>query len=225
MTSGAFQSALREVGVGRYHHRHPFHVRMNAGHLTREQIQCWVKNRFYYQACIPLKDAAILSNCPVREVRRMWIHRIADHDGDTTRAGGIEAWLRLAEGCGLDPADVATLDDILPGVRFAVDAYVTFARREPWPVAIASSLTEWFAPDLMAERLAAFKEYYDWVPEWAFEYFHSRVGQARIDSGEGLEITLKWCDTPDLQQRALAALKFKCDVLWTMLDAIDEHTR
>jgi pyrroloquinoline-quinone synthase len=225
MTAEEFQLALREIGLGRYHNLHPFHVRMNAGLLSKEEIQRWVKNRFYYQACIPLKDAAILSNCPDREVRRKWIHRISDHDGDWSRAGGIEAWLRLSEGCGLERDAVASLDDVLPGVRFAVDAYVNFARREPWPVAIASSLTEWFAPDLMAERLAAFRQHYQWVPDWAFEYFSSRVGQARIDSGEGLELTLRWCDTPDLQQRALTALKFKCDVLWSMLDTIDESPR
>lgn len=221
MTAEEFQKALRDVGAGRYHHKHPFHVRMNAGELSREEIQRWAKNRFYYQISIPLKDAAILSNCPEREVRRQWIHRIFDHDGDSERAGGIEAWLRLSEGCGLDRSEVASLEDVLPGVRFAVDAYVNFARREPWPVAIASSLTEWFAPDLMAERLTAFRTHYQWVPDWAFDYFSSRVGQARIDSTEGLELTLRWCDTPDLQQRALEALKFKCDVLWTMLDAID----
>lgn len=217
-----FQAALRAVGEGRYHHSHPFHVRMNAGALSREEIQRWVINRYYYQCNIPLKDAAILSNCPVREVRRMWLHRVADHDGDADRAGGIEAWLRLAEGCGVDRADVESLEHVLPGVRFAVDAYVNFARREPWPVAVASSLTEWFAPDLMSERLAAFRTHYTWVPDWAFEYFKSRVTQARVDSHEGLELTLEWCDTEALQQAAISALQFKCDVLWSQLDAIEK---
>lgn len=225
MTENEFQAALREVGAGRYHHRHPFHIRMNAGELSREEIQRWVTSRYYYQFCIPLKDAAILSNCPIREVRRMWMHRILDHDGDEDRSGGIEAWLRLAEGCGVDRKSVESLKHVPPGVRFSVDAYVNFARREPWPIAIASSLTEWFAPDLMAERLAAFKKHYQWVPDWSFDYFNSRVGQAKVDSSEGLALTLKWCNTEDLQQRALDALKFKCDVLWTMLDAIDGGAR
>jgi len=225
MTNDEFLAALRAVGESGYHHLHPFHVRMNAGRLSPEEIRVWVANRFYYQRCIPLKDAAILSNCPERDVRRAWLHRIVDHDGRDGAEGGIEAWLRLAEGCGLDRANVLDGDGLRPGVRFAVNAYVHFARTEPWPVAVASSLTELFAPDLMAERLAAFREHYRWVPDWAFDYFQSRVTQARVDSEEALALTLRWCDTPELQQRAVDALRFKCDVLWSLLDAIDAHAR
>jgi pyrroloquinoline-quinone synthase len=226
MTSEEFVDALRAVGESRYHSLHPFHVRMNAGELSPEAIRVWVANRYYYQFSIPLKDAAILSNCPIRDVRRRWIHRLTDHDGSGENdPGGIEAWLRLAEGCGVERSNVEQLDHVLPGVRFAVDAYVNFARQSPWPVAIASSLTEWFAPDLMAERLKAFQTHYTWVPDWAFDYFRSRVGQARIDSGEGLELTLQWCRSEDLQRQAIAALKFKCDVLWSMLDSIDAAAR
>ena len=225
MTNDEFLAALRAVGESGYHHLHPFHVRMNAGQLSPEEIRVWVANRFYYQRCIPLKDAAILSNCPERDVRRAWLHRIVDHDGRSGAEGGIEAWLRLAEGCGLDRASVLDGDGLRPSVRFAVDAYVHFARTEPWPVAVASSLTELFAPDLMAERLAAFHEHYRWVPDWAFDYFQSRVTQARVDSDEALALTLRWCDTPELQQRAVDALRFKCDVLWSLLDAIDAHAR
>lgn len=221
MTSEEFLQALRAVGEARYHHRHPFHVRMNAGELSPDEIRTWVANRFYYQRNIPLKDAAILSNCPERAVRRVWIHRIGDHDGTSGREGGIEAWLRLAEGCGMDRAEVEGGAGLLPGVRFAVDAYVNFARREPWPVAIASSLTELFAPDLMAERLAAFRRHYTWVADWAFDYFETRVRQARVDSDEALEFTLRFCATPELQRAAVAALEFKCDVLWSVLDAIE----
>jgi len=225
MTNDEFLAALRAVGESGYHHLHPFHVRMNAGQLLPEEIRVWVANRFYYQRCIPLKDAAILSNCPERDVRRTWLHRIVDHDGSGGTEGGIEAWLRLAEGCGLDRASVLAGEGLRPGVRFAVDAYVQFARTEPWPVAVASSLTELFAPDLMAERLAAFRRHYTWVPDWAFDYFQSRVTQARVDSDEALALTLHWCDTPALQQRAVDALRFKCDVLWSLLDAIDAHAR
>src|SRR3954467_7530043 len=154
-----FHAALRAVGVARYHDKHPFHRYMNAGCLSADQLRGWVANRFYYQRSIPIKDAAILSNCPRREVRRVWIRRIHDHDGapDGSSEGGIEAWLRLADACGLRREEVLDERHVLPGVRFACDAYVTLARTEPWPVSIASSLTELFAPDLMSERLAAFE--------------------------------------------------------------------
>ncbi|MDD5198516.1 MAG: pyrroloquinoline-quinone synthase PqqC [Terrimicrobiaceae bacterium] len=226
MTSEEFPAALRAVGERGYHHLHPFHVRMNAGELSPGEIRTWVANRFYYQRSIPLKDAAILSNCSERDVRRVWLHRIVDHDGAEgveDRAGGIEAWLRLAEGCGLERGSVLAGEGLLPGVRFAVDAYVNFARTQPWQIAVASSLTELFAPDLMAERLAAFRCHYTWVPDWAFDYFQSRVTQARVDSEEALSLTLRWCDTPELRRRAVGALRFKCDVLWSLLDAIAAH--
>lgn len=216
-----FVSALRAVGDRKYHHLHPFHVRMNAGELSPEEIRCWVTNRFYYQRNIPIKDAAILSNCPERDVRRVWLHRIVDHDGREGDEGGIEAWLRLAEGCGVERERLLAGEGLLPGVRFAVDAYVQFARTQPWPVAVASSLTEFFAPDLMAERLAAFRKHYTWVPDWAFDYFQRRVTQARTDSNEALELTIRWCNTPELQSKAIAALELKCDILWAILDAID----
>jgi pyrroloquinoline-quinone synthase len=215
-----FHDALRAVGVDRYHNKHPFHVAMNAGELSAEQLRGWVANRFYYQRNIPLKDAAIISNCPLRGVRRMWIRRIHDHDGDASSEGGIEAWLRLAEACGAPRGEVLDERHVLPGVRFAVDAYVTLARTAPWPVAIASSLTELFAPDLMSERLAAFEKHYPFIAGSGLDYFRSRITRARKDSEEGLQLTLEYCNTRDLQQRALAALSTKCDILWSMLDAI-----
>jgi len=215
-----FVERLRNVGQGRYHDKHPFHRAMNAGHLAPNQIRCWVANRYYYQRNIPLKDAAIISNCPLREVRRVWLHRITDHDGIQGNEGGIEAWLRLAEATGMSRADVLAERQVLPGVRFAVDAYLNLARTRPWPVAVASSLTELFAPDLMAERLKAFERYYPWVPSWGMEYFRSRVVRARTDSDEGLELTLEYSATRALQEEALAALLLKCDILWSMLDAI-----
>lgn len=215
-----FLSQLRAVGERRYHDKHPFHRYMNEGKLTAEQLRGWAANRFYYQRHIPMKDAAIIANCPLREVRRVWLHRISDHDGLREGEGGIEAWLRLAEACGVDRAELEQNRHLLPGVRFAVDAYVNLARQSPWPVAIASSLTELFAPDLMTERLAAFEKYYSWVPAWGLEYFRSRITRARLDSEEGLNLTLRYCDTVDLQHQALHALSTKCDILWTMLDAM-----
>jgi pyrroloquinoline-quinone synthase len=220
-TEEEFTRQLRGIGEGRYHHKHPFHVQMNEGQLDAASIRTWVANRFYYQRNIPIKDAAILSNCPTREVRRIWLHRIVDHDGSREGEGGIEAWLKLAEACDFSREEVLDERHVLPGVRFAVDAYVNFARSKPWPVAIASSLTELFAPDLMSHRLAAFEKYYTWVKPWGFDYFRRRVTQARTDSEEGLKLTMQYCDTVALQREAVKALSFKCDVLWTLLDAIE----
>jgi pyrroloquinoline-quinone synthase len=194
---------------------------MNAGQLSEEAIRSWVANRFYYQRNIPIKDAAILSNCPLREVRRQWLQRIIDHDGRENDEGGIEAWLRLGEACGLDRAVLLDERRVVPGVRFAVDAYVNFARTQPWPVAVASSLTELFVPDLMARRLQAFEEHYRWVPTWGFDYFRRRLSQARRDSEHALALTLAHCATRSLQKQAVQALAFKCDVLWSILDAIE----
>jgi pyrroloquinoline-quinone synthase len=215
-----FVDTLRTLGMSRYHHEHPFHRAMNEGRLTRSQLQGWVANRFFYQRHIPIKDAAILSNCPHREVRRIWIHRLIDHDGREGEEGGLEAWLRLAEGVGLGREETLSGARVLPGVRFAVEAYVTFTRTEPWPIAVASSLTELFAPNLMRERLAAFEKHYSWIPARALDYFRSRVTQARKDSAEGLELVLVHCTSREFQERAVRALSFKCDLLWAMLEAI-----
>jgi pyrroloquinoline-quinone synthase len=215
-----FTARLRQVGELSYHDQHPFHVLMNAGRLSRQAIRTWVANRFYYQVNIPIKDAAILSNCPVREVRRLWLHRIIDHDGTQGDEGGIGAWLRLGQACGINRQNLLSGQDVLPGVRFAVDAYVSFARAQPWPIAVASSLTELFAPDLMARRLQAFEEFYPWVNSRGLEYFKNRLTQARRDSGEALRLTLTYCTTRQLQESALDALRFKCDLLWAMLDSI-----
>lgn len=221
-----FLAKLREVGARAYHDKHPFHVAMNAGTLSPEALRGWVANRFYYQRNIPIKDAAILSNCPSREVRRVWIHRIIDHDGvegsEDCRQdeGGIEAWLRLGEACGASRDDLQQDRHVEPGVRFAVDAYVTFARTQPWPVAVASSLTELFAPDLMSARLAAFEKFYGWIDSAGLDYFRRRITQARRDSDDALQITMEHCDTRELQEAAIGALQFKCDLLWAILDAI-----
>jgi pyrroloquinoline-quinone synthase len=215
-----FLAELRVVGSGAYHDKHPFHAAMNAGQLTAAQLRGWVANRFHYQRHIPIKDAAILSNCPLPNVRRVWVHRITDHDGALQGQGGLEAWLKLSEAVRLTRDEVLDERHVLPGVRFAVDAYVHLARTAPWPVAVASSLTELFAPDLMAERLRAFERHYVWVPAWGLDYFRTRLAQARCDSEEALLLTLTYCSTAELQRKAVAALAFKCDILWAILDSI-----
>jgi pyrroloquinoline-quinone synthase len=216
-----FVSALRAQSQ-RYHDQHPFSRRMNEGRLDPGQIQGWVANRFAYQAAIPRKDAAILANCPDREVRRRWIRRIHDHDGTADGEGGIEAWLRLGEAVGLSRQEVEDERHVVPGVRFAVDAYVTFARTRPWVEAVASSLTELFAPDLMADRLAAFERHYSWIDPQGLAYFRARLTQAPRDSEHALQVVTEHCRTPDQQAAAVAALSFKCDVLWSLMDAIDQ---
>jgi pyrroloquinoline-quinone synthase len=213
-----FLQRLRDVGTHAYHHLHPFHVRMNEGDLDRDCIRLWVANRFYYQRSIPMKDAAILSNCPLREVRRKWITRIIDHDGREGQEGGIEKWIRLGIACGLTREEIIDERRVLPTIHFAVDAYVNFARREPWPIAIASSLTELFAADLMAKRLDAFE--YTWIAPDGLDYFRARLTQAREDSEFALSATLEYCADRKMQEAAVKALHFKCDVLWSMLDAL-----
>jgi pyrroloquinoline-quinone synthase len=219
LTSDAFVEALRAQSQ-RYHHKHPFHVLMNEGRLSRAQIQGWVANRFYYQKSIPIKDAAILSNTPDPAIRRRWIGRIVDHDGAAEGQGGIAAWLRLAEAVGLSRREVLEERHVVPGVRFAGDAYVTFARTRPWIEAVAASLTELFAPDLMSERIAAFERYYTWVDPAGLAYFKARLQQAPRDATYALELVTRYCRSREQQERAIAALSFKCDVLWSMLDAI-----
>jgi pyrroloquinoline-quinone synthase len=216
----SFVAALRAQSR-RYHDQHPFSRRMNEGSLSRGQIQGWVANRFYYQETIPRKDAAILANCPEREVRRRWVRRILDHDGTADGEGGIEAWLRLGEAVGLPREEMTDERHVVPGVRFAVDAYLTFARTRPWVEAVASSLTELFAPDLMAERLAAFERHYSWIDPRGLAYFRARLTQAPRDSEHALGVVTERCRTADQQAAAVAALSFKCDVLWSVLDAID----
>jgi len=209
------------VGARSYHDSHPFHRAMNEGRLTPDQVRGWVANRFHYQRNIPIKDAAILSNCPDHEVRRGWVRRILVHDGEGPGQGGIEAWLRLGEAVGWPREELLDARHVLPGVAQAVEDYVRLAREEPWPIAVASSLTELFAPDLMAERLRAFERHYAWVPPEGMDYFRSRLTRARVDSDEGLELTLTHCATREDQERALAALIEKCRILWAMLDAIE----
>ncbi len=197
---------------------------LNEGRATPEQVRGWVANRFCYQLAIPLKDAAILSNCPDREVRRGWVQRILDHDGfelgDVRDEGGIEAWLRLADAVGLPREEVLDERHVAPAVRFAVDAYVNFARRAPWQEAVCSSLTELFAPEIHKQRLASWPGHYPWIAADGLVYFRDRVGRARRDVEQGLAVTLAHFTTRPLQERALAVLQFKLDILWAMNDAM-----
>lgn len=214
-----FEQQLRDKGRA-YHIHHPFNVMLNSGRATPEQIRGWVANRFYYQISIPIKDAAILANCDDRAVRRNWVQRILDHDGYGDDPGGIESWLRLAEAVGLERPKVESLSEVLPGVRFAVDAYVNFARRAPWPEAVCSSLTELFAPEIHKQRLAGWPDYYPWIDRSGLHYFQSRVSLARRDVEFGLAVTLERFTTREQQERALRILQFKLDVLWQMNDAM-----
>jgi pyrroloquinoline-quinone synthase len=222
-TGPEFEIQLRERGRS-YHIHHPFNVMLNTGLASPEQVRGWVANRFYYQIAIPIKDAAVLSNCPDSQVRRGWVQRILDHDGfelgGIKDAGGIEAWLRLAEAVGLTRAEVLDLRHVVPAMRYAVDAYVNFARRAPWQEAVCSSLTELFAPEIHKQRLATWPEHYGWIESDGLTYFRNRVSQARRDVEQGLAVTLAHFDTRPLQRRALEVLQFKLDILWAMNDAM-----
>jgi pyrroloquinoline-quinone synthase len=221
-----FEARLRERGKA-YHIHHPFNVMLNTGKATQEQVRGWVANRFLYQQAIPVKDAAILANCPDRDVRRGWVQRILDHDGfelgGVKDAGGIEAWLRLAEAVGLTRDEVMDERHAIPALRFAVDAYVNFARRAPWQEAVCSSLTELFAPEIHKQRLATWPAHYPWIEAAGLQYFRNRVSQARRDVEQGLAVTLSHFNTHALQQRALDVLQFKLDILWAMNDAMAQR--
>ena len=211
---------LRGEGERRYHDRHPFHVLMHEGKLSREQLQQWVLNRYYYQSRVPIKDAIILSKSEDPGFRRMWIQRIHDHDGDREGEGGLALWLRLAEGVGLDPEEVASFRNVLPGVRFACDAYVQLVQRVSVVEAVASSLTESFAPDLMSRRIEAWEKHYPWVRADVLEYFRTRVTRARRDSEQAIEFVCRNATTYELQEKCVAALIRKTEILWHMLDCL-----
>ena len=219
-TREEFEDKLREKGKG-YHIYHPIHVMMYEGKMTKQQLQCWVANRFYYQIAIPQKDAAILSNCPDKEVRKEWIVRITDHDGVGDQVGGIEAWIQLGQSVGLSRDDVTSLKFLSPGVKFAVDAYVNFARQRPWQESVCSSLTELFAPHIHQQRISSWPSMYPWINEDGLVYFKKRLTEARRDVEQGLSVTLDYFSTSrEMQLKALDILQFKLDVLWVMADAI-----
>ena len=215
----ALADALRSFSTS-YYASHPFHHLMHEGRLTPRQLQGWVANRLAYQRAIPRKDAAIISNCPDPDVRREWMQRIVDHDGSSPGTGGIEMWIRLGEALGVPRDEMEDERHVLPGVRFAAEAYVTFCKTRPWIEAVASSLTELFAPDLMRKRIAAFPEHYPWIRPEALDYFKSRLVQAPRDSRQGLRLVQQHCTTVERQRRAFEALAFKLEMLWVMIDTI-----
>jgi pyrroloquinoline-quinone synthase len=216
----AFVARLRAEGEKRYHDRHPFHIAMHAGQLSRAQIQAWVENRFYYQTRIPIKDAIILSKSEDPAFRRLWMHRIVDHDGPKEGEGGLAQWLRLAHGVGLDVEEVKSLRAVLPGVRFACDAYVQLVRERPLVEAVASSLTEFFSPDIMARRIAAWETHYPWVEAETLAYFRGRVARAKADSREAIDYVLANATTRAAQEKCIDALITKTQILWALLDAV-----
>jgi pyrroloquinoline-quinone synthase len=218
---GEFEAQLRARGAG-YHIHHPFNQKMNSGQLNEAQIRGWVANRFYYQVNIPQKDAAIIANCPDRETRRKWVRRILDHDGWDGNEGGIDAWVRLGAAVGIDADALWSQRHVVPGVRFAVDAYVNFARQAPWQEAVCSSLTEMFAPQIHKDRLANWPAHYRWIDPEGLQYFRRRISLAERDVEHGLQVTLGYFTTRAQQERALDILQFKLDILWAMLDAIEK---
>jgi pyrroloquinoline-quinone synthase len=220
LSPAEFEAALRKVGAERYHDKHPFHIRMHEGGLDQGQLQAWVLNRFYYQKSIPLKDASLIARADDIDLRREWIGRIIDHDGTKPGEGGIERWLRLAEGVGLDRDYVARCEGVLPATRFACDAYVRFVREKSLLEAVASSLTELFAPDLHKTRIDALLSHYSFANEATLAYFRTRLVEAPKDVAFGLDYVLAHARTHEEQMSSVAALRFKTDVLWAQLDAL-----
>jgi pyrroloquinoline-quinone synthase len=219
LTAEELASRLRAVGEERYHHRHPFHLLMHEGKLTRGQLQAWALNRFYYQSQIPVKDALILSRSDDPEFRRKWRKRVVDHDGERAGDGGIERWLRLAEATGLDRERVACAHDVLPATKYAVNAYLELVSHRSFLEAVASSLTEMFSRDLIALRMDKLRQYYPWL-EGGLAYFQARLTQAPDDARFALDWVTKHASTRAEQELAIGALRAKCDILWAQLDAL-----
>jgi pyrroloquinoline-quinone synthase len=215
-----FVERLRDEGARRYHDEHPFHQAMHEGRLSRVQLQSWVANRYYYQTRIPIKDALILSKSEDPRFRRLWLHRIVDHDGAVDGEGGLALWRRLGRAVGLDEGRLEGMTDVLPGVRLACDGYVTLVREAPLVEAVASSLTECFAPDLMRRRIAAWEQHYPWIGSEALDYFRSRVPRARSDAEEAIGFVVEHACTLEQQARCVGALIRKTEILWHLLDCV-----
>jgi pyrroloquinoline-quinone synthase len=220
MSADQLEAALRAIGAERYHNLHPFHRMLHGGEMTRGQVQAWALNRYYYQSRIPAKDASLIARLPTAELRRAWRSRLVDHDGTAPGEGGVARWLKLAAGVGLDPDYVESTEGLLGGTRFAVDAYVTFVRERSVLEAIASSLTEMFSPGIIAERVAGMLSHYDFITPETLAYFTPRLTQAPKDVDFALAYVKERARTREQQEQVLAALRFKCDVLWSQLDAL-----
>jgi pyrroloquinoline-quinone synthase len=221
MTPDQLEQQLRQIGAERYHINHPFHRALHDGKLARGQVQAWALNRYYYQSRIPAKDATLLARLPTSDVRRAWRSRLVDHDGDAPGTGGVARWLMLTDGLGLSRDLVTSLAGLLPATRFAVDAYVDFVRDRSILEAIASSLTEMFSPTIISERVSGMLRHYDFVTPETLAYFTPRLTQAPRDSEFALAYVREHARTKAEQQAVLDALKFKCAVLWSMLDALE----
>lgn len=215
-----FEAAIRAVGAERYHDKHPFHKLLHGGKLNKGQVQAWALNRYCYQSAVPRKDAALISRVLDRELRREWVHRILDHDGFGDEEGGIERWLVLTDGLGLDRDYVQSMNGALPATRFAVEAYVNFVREQPLTVAVASSLTELFAPKIHKERISGMLAHYDFIDDAVMAYFKRRLVQAPRDSDFALGYVLDTARHRDEQEACVEAVRFKCNVLWVQLDAL-----
>ncbi len=220
LSPAELRAALQAVGAERYHNLHPFHRMMRDGALNRGQLQAWALNRYYYQSRIPAKDATLIARLPTAEMRRAWRSRLDDHDGTAPGQGGIARWLKLAEGVGLDPDYVESTAGLLPGTRFAVDAYVAFVRNRTVLEAVASSLTEMFSPTIIAERVSGMLANYDWITKETLAYFTPRLTQAPRDVDFALEYVDRHARNRPEQEQVLAALRYKCDILWAQLDAL-----
>jgi coenzyme PQQ biosynthesis protein C len=220
LTADELEAQLRDIGARRYHQLHPFHKLLHSGKCTKGQVQAWALNRYYYQAMIPLKDASLIARCDDPALRREWRSRLVDHDGEREGEGGIARWLKLTDGLGIDRDYVVSLRGLLPATRFAVEAYVHFVRDKSLIEAIASSLTELFSPAIISERVEGMLKNCDFVTPQTLAYFSQRPPQAERDSRFALEYVKQHARTPEVQQRVLGALEFKCDVLWAMLDAL-----
>jgi len=220
MTPDELEQQIRAVGAERYHDKHPFHRLLHSGKLNKGQVQAWALNRYCYQAAVPRKDAALMSRTTDRELRREWIHRILDHDGSGDEEGGIERWLVLTDGLGLDREYVTSMAGALPATRFAVEAYVAFVRERSLVEAVASSLTEMFAPSIHRERIAGMLKNYDFIDESVMAYFRRRLNQATRDADFALDYVKRHATTRELQELCIEAVRFKCNVLWAQLDAL-----
>jgi pyrroloquinoline-quinone synthase len=220
MNPDELEAAIRAVGAERYHDKHPFHRLLHGGELDKGQVQAWALNRYCYQSAVPRKDAALISRTYGRELRRQWVRRLLDHDGDTHEQGGIERWLVLTDSLGLERAYVVSMQGALPATRFAVEAYVEFVRERSLLEAVASSLTELFAPSIHRERIAGMLENYDFVSDQAMQYFRRRLDQADRDAGFALEYVKRHATSAETQAAAVDAVRFKCNVLWAQLDAL-----
>jgi coenzyme PQQ biosynthesis protein C len=220
LSADGLVAKLRAIGEVRYHNRHPFHALLHNGKLNRGQIQAWALNRFYYQSRIPMKDAALMARTDDPALRRTWRQRIVDHDGERSGEGGVERWLKLTDALGLDRASVQSGEGVLPATRFAVDAYVHFVQERSLLEAVASSLTELFSPAIIRDRLAGMLAHYDFVSKDALAYFDNRLDQAPRDVDFAFDYVKREARRPDQQLAVLAALTFKCDVLWAQLDAL-----